>query len=248
MEEKKKGKGGIIALLLILFLACAAAGVYGYLNKDRNVIHDKNNTTDNTNVENNPVEDTPKTDDKTETVTVENDFEKVEVSNLNTKLSSLDFSLKTKSESNEEEWLTLTSEIVDGKVTNTITINEGGESVETITRSYTVEDVENAISVGTGISVQGNGYADFYILTSNGEVYHIEDEIGEVKATSNYIGMAKNMNIKQAASIAVVDQSFNLSDTAETTTPTVYIKTNDGRIFTDEPIKFQDELIEVIEK
>ena len=39
-----------------------------------------------------------KTDNKTETpTTVVNDFEKVEVSNLTTKISSLDFSLKTKS-------------------------------------------------------------------------------------------------------------------------------------------------------
>ena len=183
-------------------------------------------------------------DEEEEPVTI-NSFEKVEVADLDTKLGQLDFSNKTTANKSEDEWLTSKIEVVDGKSTVTITVNEEGDTSE---KSYIVDGVENVVSVGTGISVQGNGTAEFYILTSAGEVFHIADEIGDVKTTENYIGTANNMNIKEATSIAVVDENFNLADDAVTTTPTVYIKTKDGRVFTDEPIKSQSGLIEVVKK
>ncbi|MBR4178213.1 MAG: hypothetical protein IKR57_02550 [Bacilli bacterium] len=253
MEEKKKGKGGMIALLVFLFLLCVGAGVYGYLNKDKeeDKVTDNSNVVEKNEVNNNETTDnkeekTTETENKTSTETTVNNFDKVAVTDLNNKLSKLDFNNKTTSHSSEDEWLVLDAKIADGKVEIKINITEGEE--EKIERVYTVEDINNAVSVGSGISVQGSGFADFYILTEDGKVYRIEDEISEVKKDVNYTGLPKNMLINNAVSIAVVDSSFNLADNAETTIPTVYIKTNDGRIFTNEPINEQQGLIEVIEK
>ena len=70
--------------------------------------------------------------------------------------------------------------------------------------------------------------------------------MNNVEKDSNYKGTVENLNIVKADAIAVpYGESFYLADSAETTTPTVYIKTTDGRYYTDE---FSNTLVEVVEK
>ena len=254
-ENKKRNNTPIIIILVILLLACVGAGVYGYLNRDNdnnknNNVTDKDTTNDNNNQssetnDNQGTENNNNNQNESNNTVTKNNFDVVKVDNLNTKISSLNFDNKTSDEIVEEDFLTVKANINDGKVTVNLNITEGGSTIE---RSYTVSSITDAKGVGTGISVEGNGFAVIYILTNSGKVYRIEDEIGEVKTNANYLGTAKDMLIEEAVEMTTVNELFSLRDNAETITPTVYIKTKDGRFFTDEPINDQQGLIEVVEK
>lgn len=259
-ENKKRNNTPIIIILVILLLACVGVGVYGYLNRDtdnnkNNNAADKNTTNDNndqnTNNQNSETngnqgtENNNNNQNESNNTVTKNNFDVVKVDNLNTKISSLNFDNKTSDEIVEEDFLTVKANINDGKVTVNLNITEGGSTIE---RSYTVSSITDAKGVRTGISVEGNGFAVIYILTNSGKVYRIEDEIGEVKTNANYLGTAKDMLIEEAVEMTAVSESFSLRDNVERVTPTVYIKTKDGRFFTDEPINDQQGLIEVVEK
>ena len=171
-------------------------------------------------------ENEPETEPESGTEEKSNDFEKISVNNLSVKLAKLNFNHQSEAVCSEggnaKDAINGRIEIVDGKVE--LTVND---------KKTTISNVKNPRSVGCGVSVQGSGSFESYILTSEGEVFKVEE------------GSASNMNIVKAEAISVVDRDFNLSDNAQTTNPTVYIKTTDGRIYTDE---FSKTLVEVVEK
>ena len=153
-----------------------------------------------------------------------NNYPIVKIKDLNTKLSNLDFTNKTTARSGDSEEMPFSISFNGNKVT---------VNFESYNKTYSL-DVDSPISVGAGLSIQGSGSATFYILTSNGKVYEIEDSMSNVENNSNYVGKLVDMGISNASSIAVVDRNFNLSENAQTTLPTVYIRTTDGKVFTDE--------------
>ena len=233
MEEKLNEKGLIIILSIIVVILGLGIGMYALLYNDEKM-------------ENRIKNDVKNNKEKAEVPrNVENNFERVAISNLNDKLKQLNFNNKTVASKYEEEWVKVDSKINSGRVTISILF----EDIDNIERSYTVENIENAISVGTGISVQGNGSTRTYILTSDGKVYYVDDEFNSVLNNENYKGEIVDTNISGASAIAVVDENFSLSDISEATEPTVYIKTNDGKIYTDEYLlEVQNGLVEVYEQ
>ena len=233
MEEKLNEKGLIITLSIIVVILGLSIGMYALLYNDEKM-------------ENRIKNDVKNNKEKAEVPrNVENNFERVAISNLNDKLKQLNFNNKTVDSKYEEEWVKVDSKINSGRVTISILF----EDIDNIERSYTVENIENAISVGTGISVQGNGSTRTYILTSDGKVYYVDDEFNSVLNNENYKGEIVDTNISGASAIAVVDENFSLSDISEATEPTVYIKTNDGKIYTDEYLlEVQNGLVEVYEQ
>ena len=94
---------------------------------------------------------------------------------------------------------------------------------------------------------QGSGEANFYILTADGSVYKIIDEMDKVKSNKEYKRTLKNIGIKNAIQIAVTD-NFSLNDNAFVISPTIYIKTSDNQTFTDESLLDNEAIVEVNEK
>ena len=233
MEEKLNEKGLIIILSIIVVILGLGIGMYALLYNDEKM-------------ENRIKNDIKNNKEKAEVPrNVENNFERVAISNLNDKLKQLNFNNKTVDSKHEEEWVKVDSKINSGRVTISILF----EDTDNIERSFTVENIENAISVGTGISVQGNGSSRTYILTSDGKVYYVDDEFDSILNNENYKGEIVDTNISGASAIAVVDENFSLSDISESSEPTVYIKTNDGKIYTDEYLlEVQNGLVEVYEQ
>lgn len=233
MEEKLNEKGLIIILSIIVVILGLGIGMYALLYNDEKMENKIKNDVKN----NKEKAEVPRN--------VENNFERVAISNLNDKLKQLNFNNKTVDSKYEEEWVKVDSKINSGRVTISILF----EDSDNIERSYTVENIENAISIGTGISVQGNGSTRTYILTSDGKVYYVDDEFNSILNNENYKGEIVDTNISGASAIAVVDENFSLSDISEATEPTVYIKTNDGKIYTDEYLlEVQNGLVEVYEQ
>lgn len=167
-----------------------------------------------------------------------NNYKEVKIENLNSKLSKLDFNSKTISTSGVSDEVPFSINIVSNKEIK-ITHNYANTSYNLY--------IENAISVGSGFSVQGNGSAVFYVLTADGSVYMIEDDMSKVKTTASYVGNAVNIGVKGATQIAVTDD-FSLDDDALTAKPTVYIKTSDNKILTDENLLDNENIVSVVEK
>ena len=170
---------------------------------------------------------------------VSNNFPVVKINKLSEKLSKLNFDNKTEA----------TNDDGDGVADIVAHINNGGVVVNILNgenTSYVVDGINNAVSLGVGLSVQGNGTLVTYILTGNGKVFKIEDDLNNVK--ENYKGTAIDLEVTDATAIAVVDNNFNLDDEAQTTLPTVYIKTKDGRVLTDETsLTSTSKIVEVVE-
>lgn len=167
-----------------------------------------------------------------------NNYKEVKIENLNSKLSKLDFNSKTISTSGVSDEVPFSINIVSNKE---IKITHNYANI-----SYNLY-IENAISVGSGFSVQGNGSAVFYVLTADGSVYMIEDDMSKVKTTASYVGNAVNIGVKGATQIAVTDD-FSLDDDALAANPTVYIKTSDNKILTDENLLDNENIVSVVEK
>lgn len=167
-----------------------------------------------------------------------NNFKQVKVSNLSNKLKKLDFTSNKTAIAGVDDEMPFSISIISNKEVK-VTHNYAGLSYSLF--------VESAISVGAGFSAEGKGEADFYILTADGSVYKISDEVDKVSSNKGYTGVLKNIGIKNATQIAVSD-NFSLDDNALTSTPTVYIKTSDNKIFTDEKLLDNETLVEVIEK
>jgi len=234
-----KKKNIIIVILIILLLISIFLGVFGFINKKNNTNNDLINNSsknDNSNIEKgentlNDLDDT--------------NYKKVEISNLSSKLSNLSFENRTFDSASEVDFVS-TNINIDFGIVNVSTIIE--EEDNNIVRSYTVDGINDAVSVGAGVSVQGSGSVVFYILTASNKVYSIIDNIEDVKLNNDYIGLAKDMGVVNAEKIAVVYEDFNLSDNANITKPTVYIKTTNGKILTNENLLEGNEIVEVVEK
>ncbi|MDY6071410.1 MAG: hypothetical protein SPI44_00805 [Bacilli bacterium] len=167
-----------------------------------------------------------------------NNYKQVKILELSNKLKKLDFTSKRTATAGVDDENPFSISIVSDKEIK-ITHNYAGVS-------YNLE-LENAISVGAGFGAQGSGEANFYILTADGSVYKIIDEMDKVKSNKEYKGTLKNIGIKNAIQIAVTD-NFSLNDNAFVISPTIYIKTSDNQTFTDESLLDNEAIVEVIEK
>ena len=167
-----------------------------------------------------------------------NNYKQVKILELSNKLKKLDFTSKRTATAGVDDENPFSISIVSDKEIK-ITHNYAGVS-------YNLE-LENAISVGAGFGAQGSGEANFYILTADGSVYKIIDEMDKIKSNKEYKGTLKNIGIKNAIQIAVTD-NFSLNDNAFVISPTIYIKTSDNQTFTDESLLDNEAIVEVIEK
>lgn len=230
MEENNKKNVLFIIVVIALFLETGYLIYSNFIKKDtvpsnnsQTQVDDKNNNKPN------EIDDTNK---------VLNSYKEVKITNLNSKMSKLDFNSKTISTSGVDDEVPFSINIVSNKEIK-ITHNYAN-------LSYSLY-MENAISVGSAYSVQGNGSAVFYVLTADGSIYKIEDDMSKVKTNSSYTGNAINIGVKGATQIAVTD-NFSLNDDAVTTNPTIYIKTSDGKILTDENLLDKEKIVSVVEK
>lgn len=230
MEENNKKNVLFIIVVIALFLETGYLIYNNFIKKDtvpsnnsQTQVDDKNNNKPN------EIDDTNK---------VLNSYKEVKITNLNSKMSKLDFNSKTISTSGVDDEVPFSINIVSNKEIK-ITHNYAN-------LSYSLY-MENAISVGSAYSVQGNGSAVFYVLTADGSIYKIEDDMSKVKTNSSYTGNAINIGVKGATQIAVTD-NFSLNDDAVTTNPTIYIKTSDGKILTDENLLDKEKIVSVVEK
>lgn len=230
MEEKKNKNWLFIVVLALLVLETSYLVYDKYINKEESN-SDKIQTNENKKENNTPKENEP-------TQEVVNNFKQAGVSNLSNKLSKLDFTTKKIATAGVDDEIPFSISIVSDKEIK-ITHNYAG-------LSYSLY-IENAISVGAGLNVEGSGEAVFYVLTADGSVYNIVDDIGKVKSNNAYTGTLKNIGIKNATQIAVSD-SFSLNDDAVTTLPNVYIKTSDSKIYTSEKLLDNESIVQVIEK
>ena len=222
MEEKNKSNNVSIILLIILVIC---AGVIGFI-LGKGVFNAEEKLEENLQ----KTEEQEKTDDTTPEVN-EIVYQKVEVENLNTKIAELDFNNKTTAEAFESEGIR-DNDYGIGTITN------GKVQIKTVknntTKTQYIDEITDAVSIGAGFSVQGSGSVSFYVLTSKGEVYKIYYDFYDASENTDYKGEVKKLDVNNAVSIAVVDRDFHLDPDAMTVTPTVYIKTIDGKILTDE--------------
>ena len=230
MEEKKGNN--IVVILIVIIALCLIAGAVGwYLGGKVEKLTPKPSNT-STNV-------TPsETSDNQNTIV----YKQVSVNGLQNKLSQLDFSPKLSSEVIEAD-STFKVEVTNGVALLTY---HNVESDNSFDKTYTVDSVTDVISAGIGFSVEGSGFAETYLLTSSGKVYKIDDALKK----DGEFGKVTELNVNNAISIAVVDNNFNLLEDAATTSPTVYIKTADSKVLTDESglIDIDNPIVEVIDK
>lgn len=229
LNKKEKRMGKIRVGTIVLIIACLIFAVIGYL------------------IGINLYKLIKKKDPVIAPPVVKGEYKTVKVDGLEAKLGGLDFSNNLVVYKNEGE--SIFNVIVDSgtaKVTYNIKGNDFGFNND-IVKSYKVSSLNNIVSIGAGINVQGTGSFKIYFLCSDGKVYVINDILSSVFNEENY-GMVYDLPVKNATSIAVVDKNFSLSGSSQTL-PTVYIKTSDNRLLTDE-ISFIDEdnqVVEVIE-
>ena len=67
----------------------------------------------------------------------------------------------------------------------------------------------------------------------------------KVKSNKEYKGTLKNIGIKNATQFAMTD-NFSLNDNAFVISPTVYIKTSDNQIFTDELLLDNESIVKLL--
>lgn len=230
MEENNKKNVLFIIVVIALALETGYLIYSNFIKKDN--VPANNNQTQVDNKNNNKPNEIDNTNKSL------NNYKEVKIENLNSKISKLDFNSKIISTSGVDDEVPFSINIVSNKE---IKITHNYANV-----SYSLY-MENAISVGSAFSVQGNGSAIFYVLTANGSVYKIEDDMAKVKTNSSYTGNAVNIGVKGATQIAVTDD-FSLNDDAITTNPTVYIKTSDSKILTDEDLLDNEKIVSVVEK
>ena len=177
---------------------------------------------------------------KEEEIKINEGFEKVEVKDLENRLNALNFAYKKQDYYNKTTSATINTIIADGKVSVTM-------KCCSIKRAYSVMNVENAISVLTNVNVLDGGTHVTYILTEDGKVFKIIDKIKEVKEDENYIGTAKDLGLTHITSMATdKNLKFKLGNELGSDI-NVYMKSDDGRYFTDEKFNNNEEVVELIE-
>ena len=147
-------------------------------------------------------------------------------------------------------FLSIENELKDNsKVTYTI-IDFGGKvsitiKVRNAKRTYEVDGIENAICIHTMVL---NTSHVTYILTEDGKVYKIDDNLPTVEKTDGYKGEAKDLGLINVVKIAVDKKlKFKLNDKLDQIVPCVYIVSDDGRMFTDEKFKEGASIVELVE-
>ena len=229
MEENKKINFGFIIVIILLVLETS------YIAYDKFIDKNEPNVDCAQRSENKNEDDKKENSSNQEKV---NNYKQVKILELSNKLKKLDFTSKRTATAGVDDENPFSISIVSDKEIK-ITHNYAGVS-------YNLE-LENAISVGAGFGAQGSGEANFYILTADGSVYKIIDEMDKVKSNKEYKGTLKNIGIKNAIQIAVTD-NFSLNDNAFVISPTIYIKTSDNQTFTDESLLDNEAIVEVNEK
>lgn len=174
----------------------------------------------------------------------ENDYTIVEVRNLDKKIENLNFDNKTRDDYKLDGVGTVKTNIFNGKVTVTMTID--GKIVK-----YIVSSIPNVITTRSNIS--SDGICVTYILTSEGKIYKLEDNMKEAAAsTEEYNGTPKDMGIINVSAIAINQgDTFSLDGRkkSEDIKPSVYIKASENRLFTDEKLsETQKGIIEIVLK
>ncbi len=170
----------------------------------------------------------------------ENDFPIVEIQDLNNKIKNLKFDNISRDDYKIDNFATIKTNIFNKKVTVTITLDN-------ITRKYILSSLNNVVSTRSSLNQKNNSHIT-YLLTEDYKVYKIVDDLAKVKTDENYIGIPKNMGLINVESIAInQDGKFSLKN-KDSNEPCVYIKTKDGRLFSDEKLKDKTQIVEVIQK
>ena len=163
----------------------------------------------------------------------------VEIEDLGTKIKKLSFINKKQDFYNKSSIVSINTSITSGKVSVTIKIRKAK-------RTYEVEGITNAIGIHT------NAYDTLhitYILTEDGKVYKLEDDLHNVETTEGYKGEAHDLGLVNVVKIAVSKKlKFKLNNNLEKIVPCVYIITDDDRIFTDESFIEGKTIVELVEK
>lgn len=235
MEETKEKKNILFIIIFVLLILETGYIIYSNFIKTDNKPTNNNQSqveNDKTNEDNNIKDEQNNTSENI------NNYKEVKINSLTSKLSKLDFTNKTTAIAGVDDELPFSISIISNKEVK-VTHNYAN-------LSYTLP-MENAISVGAGFSVEGPGFAVFYILTSNGSIYRVEDNMENVRTNSSYKGTALDMGVKEATQICVTD-NISLNDESLTASPNVYIKTSDNKVLTDERLLDSEKIVSVIEK
>ncbi len=220
MENNKKRNKIINAILIVVYVL--TIGIILFLTKS-NIFND-----------NEPEEETPVTPNST--------FEKVSIKDLETKLNKLSFVNKKQDYVKDNSFITLTSNIEDGKVVITLKMKANK-------REYTVPEIEDAKCIGSYLILEGSGTHVSYVLTESGKVYIIEDDLKTANEDEKYVGKAVDLGLTDITSIAVNHKlNFSLLEDKTKVKPFVYAKMEDGRVFSDEDFIEGKEIVELVEE
>jgi len=177
-----------------------------------------------------------------EEVKINDGYQIYEVENLEKKFNKLSFVNKKQDFYNKTTKYTINTNITSGKVNVSIKFDD-------IKRVYEIDNISNAKSIHTNVDTTGDGVHITYILTEDKKVYKVEDNLKEVKEKEDYKGNAEDLGLTNVDSIAIdKNLKFKINDGLETIVPCVYIKTDDGRYFTDEKIIEGKNIVELVEK
>ena len=166
-------------------------------------------------------------------------YKVIEVEKLEKKLNKLSFVNKKQDFYNKSSKININTSVTAGKLNVLIKIGK-------VKKTYTVDELEKIICVHT--NVYDNKHIS-YILTEDGKVYKIEDDLSIVKKTDDYKGEAVDLGLTNVVKIAVDKKlKFKINSELKTIIPSVYIKTDDNRVFTDEVFISEEKIVELVEK
>ncbi len=166
-------------------------------------------------------------------------YKVIEVEELEKKLNKLSFVNKKQDFYNKSSKININTSVTAGKLNVLIKIGK-------VKKTYTVDELEKIICVHT--NVYDNKHIS-YILTEDGKVYKIEDDLSIVKKTDDYKGEAVDLGLTNVVKIAVDKKlKFKINSELKTIIPSVYIKTDDNRVFTNEVFFPEEKIVELVEK
>ena len=157
----------------------------------------------------------------------ETSYETLKIDHLNDKLSMISFSNQDYYEIAESN-VTILTRVEENHVSVTYTFNDN------TTRKYTVSSIPNILSLGCGFTADGK-IARTFFLTKTGKVFMLEDKLDDVKSNGTYEGQPVDMGFDNATEIFVANGNLVLNDQPYSE-PAVYIKTSDGKMYTNEKL------------